>query len=286
MKKVPLFFLAILLSSLIYSSCSKGSTDNSNPAPPSNPCDGVTISITGTTANTTSGQNNGSITVTATGGSGFTYSLNNGTFQASGTFSNLAAGAYTVTAKNSNGCTGSQSFTVGASTACTGANITVTTSAAAATPCAASPNGSVTVTASGSTAFTYNINGGAFQASNQFNGLAAGTYTVSAKDANGCSQSAAVTVGAAAAGARFSAVRTVVQTFCAVSGCHLGSAPAGGINFSVDCNIVANKDRMKARAVDAAGTANQMPQPPNAPLSAADQQKIVDWINAGGTYSN
>ena len=57
---------------------------------------------------------NGSITATATGGSGFTYSINGTTFVNSGSFATLAPGAYTITAKNSNGCTGSKSFTVGA----------------------------------------------------------------------------------------------------------------------------------------------------------------------------
>lgn len=55
---------------------------------------------------------NGTITATATGGSGFTYSIDGTNFVSSGTFATLAPGAYTITAKNSNGCTGSKSFTV------------------------------------------------------------------------------------------------------------------------------------------------------------------------------
>ena len=46
----------------------------------------------------------GTITVTSPIGSGFTYSLNNGTYQSATCFSNLSAGCYSVTVKNSSGC--------------------------------------------------------------------------------------------------------------------------------------------------------------------------------------
>ena len=88
------------------------------------------------------------------------------------------------------------------------------------------------------------------------------------------------------AGPLFTAVKSMMQGNCAVSGCHAGSAPTGGHDFSVDNTIVAQKARIKVRAVDEAGTANQMPQPPRPALSAADQKKITDWINAGGAITN
>src|SRR4029079_2211828 len=47
----------------------------------------------------------GSVTVNATGGSGFTYKLNNGAPQGSNLFSNLASGSVTsITVANSDGC--------------------------------------------------------------------------------------------------------------------------------------------------------------------------------------
>lgn len=280
MRKTFLFFALLLLVAAVYISCSKGGSSNN---PPENPCTGVTITVAGTVTNTASGQSNGSIAASATGGSGFTFSLNNGNFQSSGTFSNLAAGSYTITAKNSNGCTGSQQFTVGTNNVCAGANIVVTGTATNATPCGGA-GGSITATATGSTGFTFSVDNGAFQASNNFANLTAGNHTVVAKDANGCSQSAVVNVGTVAAGPLFTAVRSLLQTYCV--SCHNNNLQNGGMNWAVDCNIVANKDRIKVRAVDQAGTSSQMPQPPNAALSTADRQKITDWINAGGTYSN
>lgn len=92
--------------------------------------------------------------------------------------------------------------------------------------------------------------------------------------------------GGTTPGALFTAVKSMMASNCAVSGCHAGSSPASGLNFSNDNTIVAQKDRIKVRAVDQAGTANQMPQPPNQPLSAADQKKITDWITAGGRLTD
>ncbi len=204
-----LFFSAIFLI-VVINSCSKGGGGSTTPPPP-NPCAGVTVTVTATVTNTATGQSNGSIAASATGGSGFTFNINNGAFQSSGTFNNLAAGNYTVSAKNSNGCTGSAQFTVSTS-------------------------------ASG--------------------------------DCSGT------------AGPLFLAVKSIVQTNCAVSGCHDAQTAQNGINFSVECNIVTQSASIKARAVDQAGTGTQMPPPPKAALSVADRQKITDWITAGGRFTN
>ena len=87
-------------------------------------------------------------------------------------------------------------------------------------------------------------------------------------------------------GPLFTAVRSVVQTNCAVAGCHTGASPQNGINFSNDNTIVSQKDRIKVRAVDEANTPNRMPPPPNPPLPVTERQKIIDWINAGGRITD
>ncbi|TBR19982.1 MAG: hypothetical protein EPO57_01575 [Chitinophagaceae bacterium] len=272
-----------LISMLLIVSCGGGSGGT-----PANPCVGVTITVTGTITNASAvGMSNGSIVASASGGSGFTFSFNGGAFQASGNFTGLAAGTYTIAAKNSSGCTGSQSFTVNNNDPCASVSFTVGGTVVTATPCVNPANGSITVTTTGGgSGFTYNINGGAFQASATFTSLAVNTYTMGAKESGGCLKTANVTVSATPPGTLFSAVRAIISNNCTAGGCHSGAAPAGGIDFTIDCNIVANKARIKVRAVDNFGTPQQMPPPPNPGLSLADRTAIVNWINAGGLYSN
>lgn len=92
--------------------------------------------------------------------------------------------------------------------------------------------------------------------------------------------------GGTTPGPMFTSVKAVLQTNCAVTGCHAGATPQNGIDFTLNSTIVAQKDRIKFRAVDQAGTPNQMPQPPRAPLSTDDRKKITDWVTAGGALSN
>ena len=320
-----------------------------------------TINVTATvTAATTATATDGAISATASGSTGFTYSINAGPFQASGNFTSLAVGSYTITAKDANGCTGSASFLV-ASAACptitvsttvtpssgpTATNGSIVASASGGTasyvysidggttfqasgtfnnltaanytivakdannclgssgtvvvsfvPCptisisalvtgsdkCSNITGTISVTASGSSGFSYRLNSGAYQASSVFNALGTGNYTIGVKDQNGCTSTQAANVPIAAAGTKFSAVKAILSANCALSGCHSGATPQNGINFGDDCTIVTQKDRIKSRAVD--GNPSFMP-PTGGQLSASDKQKIVDWINAGGQHSN
>ena len=81
-------------------------------------------------------------------------------------------------------------------------------------------------------------------------------------------------------GPKFLAVKSVISSSCALSGCHVSPTNAGGINFQTNANIVSNKLLIKAMAVDL-GT-----MPPTGPLQAADKAKITDWINAGGKITD
>ena len=280
MMRLPLALLKVLgfvflIGAVIYS-CSKG---GDSPTP--SPCAGVTISVTATVTDAATGSNNGSIVASASGGSGaMTYSINGGAFQSSGTFNGLAKGNHTITAKDNKGCTGSNSFTVGETNACAGITITLTATGTNSDPCA--PNGVITATAAGSTGFTYSLGAGAFQASNIFNNVSPGTHTINTKDAAGCSKNTQVTIGALPAGPLFAAVKGVVQTNCAITDCHAGPNPQGGLNFTVDCNIVLNKDRIKARAVDG----NPSIMPPTGALPQSEKNKITAWINAGGKFTD
>lgn len=241
-----------------------------------------TINLTSTPTNTSGpSATNGSIAATATGGvTPYMYSKDGGvTFQASGSFTNLATGTYAVVAKDANGCLSASVSTIVGFTCPT---ITATTSTGNTIKCE-SNTGSITISATGSTGFMYNLNGGTFQTSNIFNALAVGNFTYGVRDLNSCLITGSATISQAPAGPLFNAVKAVLATNCATPGCHSLPTPQNGLNFADDCTIVGQGLRIKARAVDA--NPSQMP-PSGPPLSAADKQKIVDWLNAGGKHNN
>jgi len=133
---------------------------------------------------TCNGGSNGSITVTASGGTGTKqYSNDNGfTYQSSNIFSGLTAGTYQVVVKDDNNCTKTSSVTITEPSLITFScsNIDIL--------CYNDSNGSITVTASGGTGtLQYSKNNGStYQLSNIFSGLTANTYQIVVKDANNC----------------------------------------------------------------------------------------------------
>ena len=275
MRSIPsiLAFGAVLVLGI---SCGKND-------PPPDPCASVTVTVSGTTMNPASGATNGSILATGSGASGLTYSLNGGTFQSTGQFTNLAAGSYTVTAKSSAGCTGSASFTLTNVVSCNTVTIVVNPTVTGLTPCSSpSANGSISMAASGGTApYTYSLNGGAFQSAASFTNLNTGTFSITAKDANGCTGTqGSIVVGTRSAGPLFTAVRTLIQNNCV--SCHNASTANGGMNLSTDCAIVSAKDRINLRAVQ--GTPS--PMPTSGLLPANDRLAITNWINAGGRVTD
>lgn len=132
--------------------------------------------------------------------------------------------------------------------------------------------GTITVTSPIGSGYLYSI-GGSYQPSTNFFNLAAGNYTVTAKNADSCKGTVAVTINGY--GAKFYAVRTIVNGYCGP--CHLNGSVSGSKNFDDDNSIVSSWDRIKARTVD--GLPTFMPE--NGQLTAIDKQKIVDWVNAG-----
>jgi uncharacterized membrane protein len=104
MKKLSFYIGLLLLTTQFFYACKK--EDAPIVPPPINPCDTITITPFANKTHTITGQSLGTITVTSPIGSGFTYSINGATFQASTNFFNLAAGNYTLTVKNAIGCKG------------------------------------------------------------------------------------------------------------------------------------------------------------------------------------
>ncbi|HJW28364.1 MAG TPA: hypothetical protein VJ508_03840, partial [Saprospiraceae bacterium] len=138
----------------------------------------------------TCGMNDGTIEVTASGGTApLTYSIG-GAPQASGIFDPVAPGNYTITVTDAAGCTDTAPAVVPATPAPNIVNITVVN-----TQCGQS-TGSLTVIANGGVApLMYSITAPTgFQTSNVFNNLPSGTYTVTVKGANGCEDTQDATI--------------------------------------------------------------------------------------------
>ncbi|MFH0864985.1 MAG: gliding motility-associated C-terminal domain-containing protein [Bacteroidota bacterium] len=135
----------------------------------------------------------GSATVTVTGGSGnYTYTWNTTPPQNMATASNLAAGSYIVTISDGN-CTITDTANVG-----TNSNLFVSISDIVDETCGMA-DGSATVSATGSSPFTYQWNTSPQQNTATASNLPAGNYTVTVYDANGCSASLNATIIAGSA---------------------------------------------------------------------------------------
>ncbi|SUJ01322.1 gliding motility-associated C-terminal domain [Sphingobacterium spiritivorum] len=140
------------------------------------------------------GGSNGTASIAVTGGTTpYTYSWSpSGGTAASA--SGLAAGTYTVTVTDANACQITSNVTVGQPAAALSGTATKTD-----VSCNGGSNGTATVSVTGGTpGYTYSWapSGGTAASAT---GLAAGTYTVTIKDANLCMTTATVTVGQPAA---------------------------------------------------------------------------------------
>jgi len=146
---------------------------------------GAPLTASSSSTNADCGASNGSATVSVSGGGApYVYSWDNG--QSGATANGLAGGVYTASITDSYGCTITESVTVNSST-----SLNAFVSSADAS-CGQS-NGTASISVSGGSGiYTYNWSTGASSAS--VSGLAAGTYSVTVSDNNGCSASETVVV--------------------------------------------------------------------------------------------
>ncbi|MDD7888067.1 T9SS type B sorting domain-containing protein [Flavivirga sp. 57AJ16] len=146
---------------------------------PSNTSD---VTITGTTG----GSGALEYQITAPAGSATAY-------QASNVFAGLAPGTYTFQVRDADNCTYSESYTIDPLPA-----LSVLDQLINDVTCVGASDGAVRFTVSGSTGFTYTINGGASTVGTSpidLTGLGAGTYTILVTDtATNCQETASVTV--------------------------------------------------------------------------------------------
>ncbi len=133
------------------------------------------------------GDSDGQVTASGTGGtSPYIYSWNTGGTAALET--SLGAGTYSVTITDANGCTASNSVTLTQP-----ATLVASSSLDSDVTCNGGADGGVTASATGgSSPYIYLWNNSATTAT--ISGVAAGTYTVTVTDANGCTSTSSKTV--------------------------------------------------------------------------------------------
>ncbi|BFM43178.1 hypothetical protein CFS9_18190 [Flavobacterium sp. CFS9] len=125
----------------------------------------------------------GTITITPNGGTlPYQYSIDNGnTYSSSNVFSNLNAGTYNVKVLDAQNAVATATATIDP------IKIPVINTTYKSILCHGDSNGSILVgTNNGKSPILFSINGGPYTSNNLFENLAAGNYTLSAKDANGC----------------------------------------------------------------------------------------------------
>jgi ELWxxDGT repeat protein len=132
------------------------------------------------------------LTVSGGSGSGFAYSWSGNTISTSEDISNLGTGTnYNVTITDiGSGCIITKSYVITQPTS----NLSLTAGKTNASGCGGSL-GTITATASGGTSpYEYKLDNGIYQSSGNFTLLSSGSYTVWAKDANGCTGSKVVAI--------------------------------------------------------------------------------------------
>lgn len=135
------------------------------------------------------GAGDGTATAEAVGGTlPYTYLWSNG--QSGAQINNLQPGTYTVTVTDARQCSAIASLTIVQPPA-----LFLYEDDNVPTRCYGESNGSMSVVAIGGTpGYTYSLDGGPFQDDPEFQGLRAGTYSVTVRDALGCTTNVSVTI--------------------------------------------------------------------------------------------
>lgn len=201
---------------------------------------GPALAVTSSTNVLCFGASTGSATVNATGGASpydYVWSGSSGTIQTDNnitipsTSGGLAAGTYTVVVTDNGGCTSSQTITITQPASAAGVSITSSTPAT----CGAS-NGSATATATGGSGpydYVWTNGTGTLQTTNNIStpdvlsGLAAGTYTVTITDNNGCTATTTANITNSSGATTSITAQTNVSCFGGNNGSATANATGG-----------------------------------------------------------
>jgi gliding motility-associated-like protein len=142
----------------------------------------LSLAIGSKTNVTCNGFNDGTVTLSCTGGTpGYSYKAGTGTYQSSPSFTNVNAGTTVFSVLDLNGCIDTQYVVI---TEPSVLSINLTSSNVT---CNGLSNGSIAATVGGGlTPYQYSSNGTTYQSSSLFSNLGVGSYTITTKDINGC----------------------------------------------------------------------------------------------------
>jgi hypothetical protein len=154
-----------------------------------------------------------------------------------------------------------------------GLNITVASTIAGC----GTANGTITINPVGGEApLLYSINNGGFQSKNVFEGLSNGTYIMTAKDATDCQVTQEVEV---LAGTSSTDIKSIIETNCAVSGCHAG-------NVSPDLRNLTNIQNQAGRIQIRTGSKTMPPASSSFSLTEGEIAAINCWVEDGASVDN
>lgn len=201
------------------------------------------VSSTQTQTNITcNGMNNGTASVTVSGGTApYYYTWTNGSNNAS--INNLATGNYSVTIMDSEGCTTSNSFYITQPQA-----LTIDVVNLQNVTCFGNNNGSISVQAGGGNA-PYNYSWSTNATGNTINNLGSGSYSVTVTDNNGCTNNfmANITEPQPLIGNVFS---TNVSCYGANNGTASVSVSGGTGNYTYNWNTVPSQTTSTINGLD------------------------------------
>ena len=262
MKKIFLVSLAASMAVLI--SCSDSSEEPDIDCTQSD----ITVSVSGQTEPDCDTE--GSIEVSGSGGTApYEFSIDGTTFQSSTTFSDVAAGSYTITIRDDNGCTATLNTILVAGPD----GITLTLDPTDA-ECGNATGSIMASAAGGDSNYTFALDGGTGQASGEFNNVSNGSHSVVVTDGTGCSVTKTVIVSSGTSWERD--IKPIIDSNCAVSGCHNGDNTAIP-NWTVFTNVQSRASDIKTR------TGNRsMPRAGSGlTLTDAEIELIACWVDDG-----
>jgi len=250
---------AVLTASILLHACV------SEQVSPSIDCQDSTIEIqVEQVTNASCGNSDGAFVVSGQGGvPPYLFELNQSSNE-TGAFNSIAAGLYSVSVTDASGC-----FSVVDVAVQNEEGVSIDEIAIEDAGCGVDEGEIVLTVSGGVTPYLFSLDGGPSQSEGSFLGLGKGVYTVLVADAAGCEveQDVAITSGVSYQ----NQVSTIIETNCAISGCHSGRVSPDLTTFSL---IQSNASRIKAR------TQNRS-MPLGRTLSQEEIDLIACWVDDG-----